>query len=1035
MAKDFIRIGGEIVSAPLNENFRRLRNDISVANANLVFSDTDGIKNTLDDMYSIEEPENAQVCYVVSSGEMYRYATGDHEWHKIMDIGQTFRQGFLNSGAVVLEGNITLKAGSLTTLVIPRMLVYFKNKAGDSRYLKGMYLLEEAEVDIESKISGANAYSILTDELGNYTIDTGMPKTDVPSKVYLGTFLVDNDGHIIPDFIYTLPDMAYTADRGHFLMQGGQAEGCNLGPGNNGAQVSRAAGFYYDEGINFPVGLTENFPIDTDNGANFDLKAYDAEDNVSKLFYMTPYEPLENGLRVSENGLIVNKYWDNENKRLADVPKDRFTIQQHLVTPNGQNIILYGTVLYNSITDAVSNLNSQFGLTIYFPYVEATRIVVGNVDEFDTDKLDCCQFFTLGHLSQIGTITPEFSDSAFRLYSGDANDTTPSSLRFLLGDLQPDENDDVYNLAVLPYNGKRKLFYGTSKYIKDDDIVETITEEDKKRKVDHRGGYYIADNNDLNDALARIDALEQEIWAPHDSARERWEQSARYRLFTLEQQGDSQAITLADHKTRLETLEDNRVRKETSINNYALGDLTDPSVIKAIVLETGDIQEGYGKGSVKNEWYTDGKVASHPDVVKGVEHAGLMSDSEKGAIGHIKVNPHNISTDDINVLTDTRKVFVSPEQEMRIRADYLPDNTKEVIKNLEESTLKGIGIDYYLGNSTEPGEGPFHLGSIKNIQFFQDGVDLSLSEDGESLLVEVLGQMDEDTVMFKHRYATLEIENPDEYGGYVDNAINAEYASFVGGVEEATANQYYGTDELGTVGIFDLPGRVTTATKDDFGNELGDAEIDKITFELIPGLVEREHLSDELYDDLKEKYQVVYDGGELRSATIDTFKFGNNLEVTVSGTTATINATGEGGSVGEVSFANLKDVDVTYTGAEGKVLVVNDKGTGVTLGNLPSVDEYMLKGVYVDKKKPSYVKQAILADTATLALKANNSLAVNDKVVDDTKTTNAYLWTASKIISNTSSQIASEGVNTYSGTTVPSDSLGKNGDIYILIEG
>jgi hypothetical protein len=50
--------------------------------------------------------------------------------------------------------------------------------------------------------------------------------------------------------------------------------------------------------------------------------------------------------------------------------------------------------------------------------------------------------------------------------------------------------------------------------------------------------------------------------------------------------------------------------------------------------------------------------------------------------------------------------------------------------------------------------------------------------------------MDEETVMFKHRYAISELENPEKYGGYVDNAINAEYASFVGGVEEATANQY-----------------------------------------------------------------------------------------------------------------------------------------------------------------------------------------------------------------------------------------------------
>ena len=41
------------------------------------------------------------------------------------------------------------------------------------------------------------------------------------------------------------------------------------------------------------------------------------------------------------------------------------------------------------------------------------------------------------------------------------------------------------------------------------------------------------------------------------------------------------------------------------------------------------------------------------------------------------------------------------------------------------------------------------------------------------------------------------------------------------------------------------------------------------------------------------------------------------------------------------------------------------------------------------------------------------------------------LW--QKIISNTSSQIKNEGVNTYSGTTVPDNSLGKNGDLYITI--
>ena len=40
--QDFIRIGGPIVSSPLNENFRRLLNAISMANVNLVFPDEDG---------------------------------------------------------------------------------------------------------------------------------------------------------------------------------------------------------------------------------------------------------------------------------------------------------------------------------------------------------------------------------------------------------------------------------------------------------------------------------------------------------------------------------------------------------------------------------------------------------------------------------------------------------------------------------------------------------------------------------------------------------------------------------------------------------------------------------------------------------------------------------------------------------------------------------------------------------------------------------------------------------------------------------
>lgn len=77
--QDFIRIGGPIVSSPLNENFRRMLHAIDMANTNMVFSDEDGIKDTIDDMLSINSPENGQVCYVVSSGEFYRYSTGDNQ--------------------------------------------------------------------------------------------------------------------------------------------------------------------------------------------------------------------------------------------------------------------------------------------------------------------------------------------------------------------------------------------------------------------------------------------------------------------------------------------------------------------------------------------------------------------------------------------------------------------------------------------------------------------------------------------------------------------------------------------------------------------------------------------------------------------------------------------------------------------------------------------------------------------------------------------------------------------------------------------
>lgn len=169
--RDFKRIGGEILSSPLNENFRKLRNDISIANSNLVFSDKYGIMPNIGDMEDLKtNPEvqltEGQVCYVVSSGELYRYSELDEKWHKIADFGQTFRQAFLNSGIVLVEEPI-----GVTTdyLVMPRMLVYFKNKPGEDPYLKGMYLIDKQNFDVHPGSLDRNTmYSVYVDYTKTY---------------------------------------------------------------------------------------------------------------------------------------------------------------------------------------------------------------------------------------------------------------------------------------------------------------------------------------------------------------------------------------------------------------------------------------------------------------------------------------------------------------------------------------------------------------------------------------------------------------------------------------------------------------------------------------------------------------------------------------------------------------------------------------------------------------------------------------------------------------------------------------------------
>lgn len=872
--QDFIRIGGPITSSPLNENFRRLLNAITIANVNLVFPEENEVVNTIDDMNAIKEPLDGQVCYVVSSGEFYRYSKGDNKWHKIMDIGQTFRQGFLNSGAVVLEGPMTLVEGSLTKIAIPAMLVYFKNKEGDGRYLKGMYKIQETEIDITSSVEGAGAYSICVDYLGQYTIITGMPSEDDVNNVFIGSFLVDENNKIIQAVntndevlstcLYTLPDIAYTADRGNFMMNGGVSAGLNLSPsGDKNAKANRQDGYYYDEGINYTIGQTLDFPVDTDNGSNYNLKYYDGEAPVPYFIYMAPKSGLSYPIQTSET-LIYDKYWADG--KLADVPKGYFTIQQHLVTPTGQNIILYGTELYNSFTDAESNINATFGVDFDFPHVEATRIVIGLDDaaeSFTTDDATCCRFYTMGRLAQVGTISPEFADNVFRLYSGDAADITPSSMRFDLGELQAENYNSLYSLDILPSNVTRELYSQSSKYITDTESTKMTTTLTESRTYGlNTSGYKIADDKDLEYIRARINDLEKEVWSVDNSGKQRYEQSVRYRLFHVEDRLDENDTRLDDHETRIKWNEENKVYKGTTVNGYTLGDSTTKNEAKPVVLYTGDIDEGKGLGSTSNLWFTQARVSQNTDVINSKNHMNTKSAND-AASSHTKVNPHNLSTDDLNLLSGTAKIFVTPEEERRIRSDKLPDDTKaELAKKLEDISIQTIE-----GDSTAPGA-TATLGDVTALKFYKSGANITVDATNRVATIECVGQTDPNDFLLRKEFAVSATARPDLYGGAVDRALNADNLT---ALDNAGADKYYGTNAEGNKGVFDLPVYVSTMDASSY------TDVDQVTFTPIDKSITLRHLADgmvtytngneenelqtNVYDLVKYRYHKVFNSG------------------------------------------------------------------------------------------------------------------------------------------------------------------------------
>ena len=990
MATDFIKIGGEIISSPLNRNFRNLRNDISIANVNLAFSNEDGIKNTIDDMLAIENPDNAQACYIISSGEFYRYSEGDKEWHKIMDIGQTFRQGFLNSGAVILENEITLKEGTTQVLVMPRMLVYFKNQPGDGRYLKGMYRFDTTEVDTSLMSLTTNAYSIKVDVYGNYTLHQGMPEMDDPNYIYVGSVIVKYDGSIEPNFIFTMPDIAYTADRGQFMF-GSQAKGLNLTHSiTEDNRVNRQGGYYYDEGINYVKGSTDAYPNITENGANYNLKSFPLVSNAP-LYYMAPVGGLNGEGLQQQEGLDPTRIY--ENGSLTDLPTGYYTIQQHLVTPNGQNIMLYGSVKYNSMEDAYSHINDPVGAVINFPYVEATRVVLGNVSNFSAfDEENCCRFETLGRLSQVGTIKPEYADNVFKIYSGVPSDTEPAMIKFDLTNLYNENFNELYNLVIGPYSTTTHLFglskvydYGTTT------LDKTMT---GTRNRSHFGkGYLLADNADIEDVRSRLNNIESEIWKIHDATySEIYRQGIRYRLFSAETNIASNRADIDAHYAVLLTKAD----KSLKINGHTLE--------KDFDLTTTHIAEG------SNEYYTTAKVQSVPEVVAAKEHyLTVGSDTER-------VNPHNLYADDLKDNGINYHV-VSTAQVNKINNLY--DNTKSVIEALDSKTIDYITIDKYDGDSSDSSHDITEVGNVKRLRFYDHGV--SLVKNGDILEIDCKGHTDEETLMWKKNYAT-------KSDRAVDMALNATSASKLDGVDSIAAGYYYGTNSAGTAGFHKLS-VVTTEEKDE------NATIDNVVIEPTVGSVGYEHLKADLKNKVQNNYHTIYDGGQLASTEINEINFGDNFEVQVKDNKVTVNIASDIHDTAVREFADLADVDVVYTNNAGKNLVVNADGTGIVLSDALPLSAYMLIDTYGENGtgKVAYSK---LSDRALNADSAVNAQKLNNKSVDDSTTNSSVLWTASKIQTVVTNAIDTCCKTFYgTGTPTASNTRGsKAGDIYIMVE-
>ena len=852
MATDFIRIGGPIESAPLNTNFRKLRNDITMSNVNLKFSDSDGIKNNIKEMLEIKKPENGQTCYVISNGSLYRYFSGDSQWHQIADFGQTYRQGFLNSGVVVMTNVINLKKDTMNVLSIPQMLVYYKTLEGDSTYLRGMYKVESQELDLNSKLTSGSTYTIALDENRKATCIDGMIKTDNPNMIVLGVIATDNDGNVIEDLICTVPNIPYTADRGAFLTRGGENTGLDLN-GNGNKKVSRREGIYYLEGINVTIGEIDNYSLDKNNGVNSNIRTFAAKNN-DEFVYAYPHRTLNNPFSQLTSDLIINKYYNTETGLLEELDKSQYTIQTHLILPNGKNIILYGDFAYSSYDDAEAHLNDERSYDFVFPYIEATRMVVGYVDNFTTSNNTHFKTYTLTRLAQAGTVDPQFADDEFLIYSGQDGIITPASVRFNLDNLT--NFHDTYNIYFKPYQEKDYLFAldeqytqnsnskARDKYSKND--YENILENGKK-------GYIIPTQHNIDVIHSRLDEIETELWKIEQKEGESvlpiYNQGVRYRLEKGEKGLEDINLRINNFFSQIEELRKTKVHKNTTINNHKLGkDINDPSEVNTITLVTGDIEEGTSNPSqTLNQWFTVKKVLDIPEIGSTIRHSTTEG------------NPHKTTTDQ---LIQGNLKLVSSVEKGKI-ANLPNDTVAELSKKVEGLSLKTIG-----GNSEQAQAGAIlDWGMIKSLRLYNDGIKLQVDAATQTATLECVGQADPSDFLKRTQYAPTSMSDSN-YHGYVDKAITAQNIESLKNLA-GQQTKYYGTNDDGIIGTYDLP--VTT------GDVKGAINVEDVVFEPYKHSITLKHLADatvvytnnneestlntNVYDLVKHHYHKVYNSG------------------------------------------------------------------------------------------------------------------------------------------------------------------------------